>query len=297
MKFFLGIIFLSLFLNISNLHAKSRLELHNDGVKALQEGGKIIFLRHAYAPRTVENGDNDKNYKEKRCSTQRDILSEGIKQSKEIGKFILENNINIEKVISSPTCRTYKTAKYADWEYTINKDLRNTSKKKLQKKASFFFIIFLRHAYAPRTVENGDNDKNYKEKRCSTQRDILSEGIKQSKEIGKFILENNINIEKVISSPTCRTYKTAKYADWEYTINKDLRNTSKKKLQKKRFKKINDIVSKWKGKGNLVLVTHFMIINPTFPGVKADSGEMIIVNSDMAVLGRIRFPYDITIKD
>ena len=198
MKIFLGIIFLSLFLNISNLHAKSRLELHNDGVKALQEGGKIIFLRHAYAPRTVENGDNDKNYKEKKCSTQRDILSEGIKQSKEIGKFILENNINIEKVISSPTCRTYKTAKYADWEYTINKDLRNTSKKKLQKK---------------------------------------------------------------------------------------------------RFKKINDIVSKWKGKGNLVLVTHFMIINPTFPGVKADSGEMIIVNNDMKVLGRIRSPYNITIKD
>ena len=198
MKIFLGIIFLSLFLNISNLHAKSRQELHNDGVKALQEGGKIIYLRHAYAPRTIENGNHDKNYKEKKCSTQRDILSEGIKQSKMIGKFVLENNIIIEKVIVSPPCRTYKTAKYAGWEYAINKNLQNTSKKKLQEK---------------------------------------------------------------------------------------------------RFKKINKIVSAWKGKGNLVLVTHFYIINPTFPGVKADSGEMIIVNSDMAVLGRIRFPYDITIKD
>jgi len=198
MKIFLGIIFLSLFLNISSSQAKSRLELHKDGLKALQEGGKIIYLRHAYAPRTAENGDNDKNYKEKKCSTQRDILSEGIRQSKEIGKFILENNISIEKVISSPTCRTYKTAKYAGWEYIINKDLQNISKKKIQDK---------------------------------------------------------------------------------------------------RFKKINKIISKWEGKGNLVLVTHFKIINPTFPGVRADSGEMIIVNSDMVVLGRIRFPYDITIKD
>ena len=198
MKIFLGIIFLSLFLNISNIHAKSRQELHNDGVKALQEGGKIIYLRHAYSPRTIENGNHDKNYKEKKCSTQRDILSEGIKQSKMIGKFVLENNIIIEKVIVSPPCRTYKTAKYAGWEYTINKNLQNTSKKKLQEK---------------------------------------------------------------------------------------------------RFKKIKKIVSKWNGKGNLVLVTHFMIINPTFPGVKADSGEMIIVSKEMVVLGRIRFPYDITIKD
>ena len=158
-------------------------------------------------------------------------------------------------------------------------------------------IIYLRHAYAPRTVENGNYDKNYKEKKCSTQRDILSEGIKQSEYIGKFILENGINIEKVIVSPTCRTYKTAKHAGWEYTVNKDLQNTNKKKLQEKRFKKINKIVSKWKGKGNLVLVTHFMIINPSFPGIKADSGEMIIVNNDMKVLGRIRSPYNITIKD
>ena len=40
-----------------------------------------------------------------------------------------------------------------------------------------------------------------------------------------------------------------------------------------------------------------MIINPSFPGIKADSGEMIIVNNDMKVLGRIRSPYNITIKD
>ena len=158
-------------------------------------------------------------------------------------------------------------------------------------------IVFLRHAYAPRTVENGDNYKNYKENVCSSQRDILWEGIKQSKIIGKFILENNINIEKVIVSPTCRTYKTAKYAGWEYTISKDLKNTSDKKLQEKRFKKIREIVSNWEGKGNLILVTHFQIINPTFSGVKADSGEMIIASKDLIVLGRIKFPYNITIRN
>ena len=83
-----------------------------------------------------------------------------------------------------------------------------------------------------------DNDKNYKDKDCSTQRDILKEGIRQSKEIGNFVISNNIEIDKVISSPTCRTYKTAKYAGWDYKIDKNLRNTSKKNIQEKRFKKI-----------------------------------------------------------
>ncbi len=158
-------------------------------------------------------------------------------------------------------------------------------------------IIFLRHAYAPRTVENGDNDKNYKDKDCSTQRDILKEGIRQSKEIGNFVISNNIEIDKVISSPTCRTYKTAKYAGWDYKIDKNLRNTSKKNIQEKRFKKIKKIVSSWNGEGNLVLVTHFKVINPLFPGVKSDSGEMVIENNDLRLLGRIKFKYDPTIKD
>ena len=158
-------------------------------------------------------------------------------------------------------------------------------------------IIFLRHAYAPRTVENGDNDKNYKDKDCSTQRDILKEGIRQSKEIGNFVISNNIEIDKVISSPTCRTYKTAKYAGWDYKIDKNLRNTRKKSIQEKRFKKIKKIVSSWNGEGNLVLVTHFKVINPLFPGVKSDSGEMVIANNDLRLLGRIKFKYDPTIKD
>ena len=158
-------------------------------------------------------------------------------------------------------------------------------------------IIFLRHAYAPRTVENGDNDKNYKDKDCSTQRDILKEGIRQSKEIGNFVISNNIEIDKVISSPTCRTYKTAKYAGWDYKIDKNLRNTRKKSIQEKRFKNIKKIVSSWNGEGNLVLVTHFKVINPLFPGVKSDSGEMVIANNDLRLLGRIKFKYDPTIKD
>ena len=95
------------FLINTEVYSKSYKELYDDGLKAIKEGGKIIFLRHAYAPRTAENGDNDKNYKDKDCSTQRDILKEGIRQSKEIGNFVISNNIEIDKVISSPTSVSY----------------------------------------------------------------------------------------------------------------------------------------------------------------------------------------------
>ena len=57
----LKIIIIVLFLNISESYSKNVQELHVDGIQALQEGGKIVFLRHAYAPRTFKKGDNDKN--------------------------------------------------------------------------------------------------------------------------------------------------------------------------------------------------------------------------------------------
>ena len=97
-KFYVFIISL-IFSNVS--FANTFQELYDNGLKAIKKGGNVIFLRHAYAPRTVENGNHDKNYKDKVCSTQRDILKEGIRQSKDIGNFVTKNNIKIDKVISS----------------------------------------------------------------------------------------------------------------------------------------------------------------------------------------------------
>ena len=166
-------------------------------------------------------------------------------------------------------------------------------------------IILLRHAYAPRTVANGNHDKNYKHMICSTQRDILSEGIKQSKNIGQWVIDNNIPIDKVIASPTCRTYKTAKYAGWEYTLDENVRNVSDSKKTKKRGDELRKIIANWNGKGNLVIVTHFKMILPLFPAVKASSGEMVITdgttlgdeNQYFKPIGRIKFEYDVTNKE
>ena len=54
-------------------------------IKELQKGGKLIFIRHAYAP---GGGDPD-NFDINDCSTQRNLSDSGREQSKKIGKFFV----------------------------------------------------------------------------------------------------------------------------------------------------------------------------------------------------------------
>ncbi len=73
---------------------------NDDLIQSLKEGGKIIFIRHAYAP---GGGDPD-NFDVKDCSTQRNLNNEGISQSKLIGEFFVKNKIQIDQVLSSEWC-------------------------------------------------------------------------------------------------------------------------------------------------------------------------------------------------
>jgi len=82
---------------------------NDDLIQSLKEGGKIIFIRHAYAP---GGGDPD-NFDVNDCSTQRNLNNEGINQSKLIGEFFVRNKIQIDQVLSSEWCRCKDTAKYA----------------------------------------------------------------------------------------------------------------------------------------------------------------------------------------
>ncbi len=78
-------------------------------IENLNEGGKLIFIRHAYAP---GGGDPD-NFNINDCSTQRNLSESGRIQSKKIGKFFRENRIKIKNVYSSEWCRCKETASIA----------------------------------------------------------------------------------------------------------------------------------------------------------------------------------------
>ncbi len=50
----------------------------------LKQGGKLIFIRHAYAP----GGGDPINFDIKKCNTQRNLSDSGRKQAREIGSFL-----------------------------------------------------------------------------------------------------------------------------------------------------------------------------------------------------------------
>ena len=77
--------------------------------QALQEGNKIILIRHALAP----GGGDPVGFKLNDCKTQRNLNQVGIDQSKRIGKLFKDNKVPIDQVLSSQWCRCKDTAKYA----------------------------------------------------------------------------------------------------------------------------------------------------------------------------------------
>ena len=124
MKFLklLIIIFISLITPI-------KADLEKKLLNQLEDGGKLIFIRHAYAP---GNGDPN-NFNLNDCSTQRNLNKEGREQAQQIGKFFKKNNIEIEKVLSSEWCRCKETAKIAFKNFSTNNFLNSFYSSKYAK--------------------------------------------------------------------------------------------------------------------------------------------------------------------
>tara|TARA_B100000780_G_scaffold161048_1_gene112528 strand:+ start:74 stop:619 length:546 start_codon:yes stop_codon:yes gene_type:complete len=121
MKQYLILFFFSFFCSATYANTKV--------ISALEEGGKLIFIRHAYAP----GGGDPKNFDITRCSSQRNLDATGIKQSKRIGKFFRDNKISIDLVFSSEWCRCKDTAKNAFKNYKTFKALNSFFSSKFAK--------------------------------------------------------------------------------------------------------------------------------------------------------------------
>ena len=121
LRFFI-IIFISLTTPI-------KADLYKNLINQLEDGGKLIFIRHAYAP---GNGD-PAGFNLNDCSTQRNLSDDGRKQAQRIGEFFTKNKIEIDKVLSSEWCRCKETAKIAFKNYSINSFLNSFYSSKFSK--------------------------------------------------------------------------------------------------------------------------------------------------------------------
>ncbi len=147
--------------------------------KNLEEGGKLIFIRHAYAP---GNGD-PQNFNLNDCLTQRNLSDSGRKQAKIIGNIFSKTNVSLGGIFSSEWCRCKETARIAFSKFETKKFLNsfysaqfaNNRKKQVQEFENFLKkwnkkdnLIFVTHYvviseilnYAPSSGEIVIADKN-----------------------------------------------------------------------------------------------------------------------------------------
>ena len=146
-------------------------------------------------------------------------------------------------------------------------------------------IIFIRHSLAP---GNGDpigfilND-------CSTQRNLNQIGVNQSKKIGDFFEKNQIPIDLVLSSEWCRCKDTAFYAFNNFKTFDALNSFYDEKFaanEDKQIKNLKKFINQWNSEKNLVLVTHYVVINSIL-GVGSGSGEIIVTDKNLILQGRV----------
>ena len=166
----------------------------------------------------------------------------------------------------------------ADTEIQVLKNLKNGGN-----------LIFIRHAYAP----GGGDPDNFDLNDCSTQRNLSETGREQAKKIGKFFHENQIPIDKVLSSQWCRCKDTAQIAFKRFETKDFLNSFFSEKFYKNRTKQIKDLnkyIDRWDSSKNLVFVTHYVVINEVL-NYAPSSGEIVISDIKFKKKGNIEIKY------
>ena len=111
------------------INSPVKADLNQNMIYELKQGGKLIFIRHAYAP----GGGDPINFDINKCSTQRNLSDSGRKQATEIGSFFKKNNIQVNKVYSSEWCRCKETALFAFNEFETKNFLNSFFSSKFAK--------------------------------------------------------------------------------------------------------------------------------------------------------------------
>ena len=175
-------IFKTIFITFIFLTCTVKADLNQNLIKGLEQGGKLIFIRHAYAP---GSGDPN-NFNLNDCSTQRNLSDDGRQQAKYIGNFFRKNKIKIEKVISSEWCRCKETAKIAFKDFTTDSFLNSFYSMKYAKNKDK--QIEALNSY----VKNFKSNKNLI---LITHYVVISEVLNYGPSSGEIVVSNrNLNI-------------------------------------------------------------------------------------------------------
>ena len=173
-------IILIIFITLTN---GIKADSENQILENLKTGGKLIFIRHAYAP---GGGDPD-NFDINDCSTQRNLSNSGREQSQKIGNFFRENKIPISLVISSEWCRCKETAHIAFGNYETKNFLNSFFSEKFAKNKKTQIKNLKKY------INNWNNDKNLV---LVTHYVLISEVLNYAPSSGEIVIANK-NFNKI----------------------------------------------------------------------------------------------------
>ena len=88
--------------------------------QALQEGGKVVLVRHA----EIDREFGDSFLLDETCFGEKNLSDQGKLQAQAINNLFKQYNIVIDQVLSSPHCRTKDTAKLAFGAFEVAPHLR-----------------------------------------------------------------------------------------------------------------------------------------------------------------------------
>jgi phosphohistidine phosphatase SixA len=166
-----------LFIIFITINSSVKADLNQNLINELKQGGKLIFIRHAYAP----GGGDPKNFDINDCKTQRNLSNSGRNQAKKIGSFFKDNNILIDKVYSSEWCRCKETASIAFNDFETKSFLN-----------SFFSSQFAKNKDSQmkklkRFISNWNDNKNLV---FVTHYVVISESLNYAPSSGEIVISN-----------------------------------------------------------------------------------------------------------
>ena len=128
-------------------------------------------------------------------------------------------------------------------------------------------VVLMRH-----TTTLKENNPLFLDPSCAKERMLSAKGKKEATRIGKSFTAKGVLINKVLSSPYCRTTDTGKIAFTKVESAEflSLLEALSQKQAEKNTKILQQRIASYSGAGNLVLITHAPNIN----AVSFESVEM-----------------------
>lgn len=150
-------------------------------------------------------------------------------------------------------------------------------------------VLMIRHAT---TVPGVGDPEGFRLDDCATQRNLSAQGRGEARRIGDALKERRIPVAEVLASPWCRCIETAELAfgqrpqTWSALGNL----FGRREAADAQVAGMRKRIGAYRGRGNLVLVTHGST-TAALTGVSPAQGEIVIVTprggTQFRVAGRL----------